>query len=48
MIGPPMILHGLPWPAAILGASMLAWTAGGVRLALFAAGALLYMLMIGY
>jgi len=42
------ILHGLPWPAAILGASVLAWTAGGVRLALFAAGALLYMLMIGY
>ncbi|MGH6719801.1 MAG: ABC transporter permease, partial [Alphaproteobacteria bacterium] len=41
-------LHWLPWPAAFIGVVAIAHRAGGGRLALFALGSLLYLLITGY
>ena len=43
-----MVLHWLPWPAAILGAVLLGYAAGGARLAWFTAAGMLYVLVTGY
>ena len=42
------LLHWLPWPATISAFSVLAFVAGGWRLAVFTAAALFYMVLIGY
>lgn len=42
------LLHWLPWPATIAGFAMLAYVATGLRLAVFTAVAMLYMVITGY
>jgi glycine betaine/proline transport system permease protein len=42
------LLHWLPWPAVLLAVTVMAHAASGWRLALFAALALFYMVVIGY
>jgi len=41
-------LQWLPWPALIFAVALLAYAAGGWRLALFSILALLYMVVVGY
>lgn len=41
-------LQWLPWPGSIVLVAVIAWIAGGLRLAIFAAAALLYMVVTGY
>jgi glycine betaine/proline transport system permease protein len=41
-------LHWVPWPAVVIAAAVMAHAAGGRRLALFTALALLYMVVVGY
>jgi glycine betaine/proline transport system permease protein len=48
MWGLQAFLQWLPWPAAICLVAMVAFAAGGARLAAFSIVALLYMLVIGY
>lgn len=42
------LLHWMPWPATLAGFTVLAWRAGGHKLALFTAVALFYMVLVGY
>lgn len=42
------VLQWLPWPGTIVFVAVVAWIAGGTRLAIFAAAALLYMVVTGY
>jgi glycine betaine/proline transport system permease protein len=42
-----LLQEQLPWPAVILGAALLAWAAAGWRLALFAAGGLFGIGLLG-
>lgn len=46
--GLQIALQWLPWPAACLGLMLVAWRAGGWRLAAFALIACLYILFAGY
>jgi glycine betaine/proline transport system permease protein len=48
MTGLQVSLQWLPWPATLGGFTVLAYVAGGRRLAIFTAVALLYMVVTGY
>lgn len=48
MEGIRVTLQWLPWPATISVIATLAYAAGGWKLALFSASALLYMVVVGY
>ncbi len=48
MKGIQALLHWLPWPATITGFTVLAYVANGLRLAIFTALAMLYMVITGY
>jgi glycine betaine/proline transport system permease protein len=48
MNGLRFALQWLPWPAAIAGTIVLAYVAGGFRLAVFSGLALFYMVIVGY
>ena len=42
------LLHWLPWPATLIGFAVLAYAASGMRLALFTAASLFYVVVGGY